>query len=201
MEVQKVALCPKFWDWENKKMNEFKIMSVIEEQLAVEFTGKVNILATYNRQYLGHVLFKNGEVIQVVFNGHRGLKAFYQLIIQEYSLQSFDYIVEPEVVDEKERQIHYPFAVIKNKMNGVLKLYRESIKLRPPDNVKILIDSEFFYDTLPVGPQEFEVLSTLTEWNNAFDIYNRCALLDHEITGALVSLRKKGALRIIQAKE
>lgn len=175
-------------------------MSVIEEQIAVQFTGKVNVLSTYNRQFLGHLLFKDGEVIQVTFQNHKGLKAFYQLIIQEYSLQNFTYIVEPEVVDEKERQIHYPFAVIRNKMADVLKLYRESIKLRPPDNVKIVIDAEFLQDSLSVSAHEFDVLDTLTEWNTPADIYQHCPLLDHEITHALVGLRKKGGLKIIAPK-
>jgi hypothetical protein len=177
-----------------------KVMGVIEEQQSVRFTGRVNILAAFNRQYLGHILFKDGDVIQVTFSGHQGIKAFYQLIIQEYSLQSFDYIIEPEVVEERERQIHYPFAVIKNKMADVLKQYRESLKVRPPENVKIIIDAEFIEDTLPVTPQEFEVLETLTEWNGPFDIYQNCQLMDHEITWALVSLRKKGALKIVAAR-
>ena len=177
-----------------------KLMNVIDEQMAVQFTGKVNILATFNRQFLGHVLFKNGEVIQVTFEGFQGMKAFYQLIIQEYSLQSFDYVVEPELVDEKQRQIHYPFAVIKNKMQDVIRLYKESLKLRPPENVKILVDSEFMDDSLPVTPQEFDVLLTLTEWNSPFEVYKNCQLLDHEITLALVSLRKKGALKILAAR-
>lgn len=179
---------------------DLRIMSTIEEQIAVRFTGKVNILSTFNRQYLGHLLFKDGEVIQVIFSNHKGLKAFYQLIIQEYALQNFQYVVEPEVVEEKERQIHYPFAVIRNKMADVLKQYRESLKLKPPENVKILIDAEFLYDTLSVTPHEFEVLDTLTEWSNPNDIYQHCGLLDHEITLALVGLRKKGALKIIAPK-
>lgn len=176
---------------------EFKILPMLEEQVAVHFTGKVNVLAAFNRQYLGHILFKNGEIYQVAFQNYKGLKAFYQLIIQEYSLKSFNYVVEPEVVDEKERQIHYPYAIIKNRMSDVLKQYRDSLKFRPPDNVKILIDAEFMEDTLPVTPQEFEVLETLTEWSTPYDIYQHCALLDHEITWALVSLRKKSALKVM----
>jgi hypothetical protein len=176
---------------------ESRVLNTIEEQMAVQFTGKVNILATFNRQFLGHILFKNGEVIQVRFNGLQGLKAFYHLIIQEYSLQSFAYVVEPELVDEKERQIHYPFAVIRNKLNDVIQKYKESLKFRPPDNIKILLDAEFLEDSLPVSIQEFEVLSALTEWNTPFDLYQQCPLLDHEITLALVSLRKKGALKIL----
>lgn len=179
---------------------ESKVMGVIEEQQSVRFTGKVNVLAAFNRQFLGHILFKDGEVIHVTFNRQSGIKAFYQLIIQEYSLQSFEYVVEPEVVDEKQRQIHYPFAVIKKKMADVLKQYRESLKVRPPENIKIIIDSGFMEDSLPVTPQEFEVLEALTEWNGPIDIYQNCQLMDHEITLALVSLRKKGALKIIAPK-
>lgn len=179
---------------------DLKIMSVIEEQIAVQFTGKVNVLASFNRQYLGHVLFRNGDVIQVVFQNHKGLKAFYQLIIQEYSLQSFSYVIEPEVVDESERQIHYPFGVIRSRLEDVLKQYQATQKLRPPENVKILADVEFLDDTLPVTPQEFEVLATLTEWSRPHDIYQQCSLLDHEITLSLVSLRKKGALKVISSK-
>lgn len=182
-------------------MSELKIITTIEEQVAVQFTGKVNVLSKFNRQYLGHLLFKNGEILQVVFQTHRGLKAFYQLIIQEYSLQSFNYVVEPEVVEEKERQIHYPYAVIRNKMADVIKQYRDSLRFRPPENVKILIDAEFLDDNLPVSPQEYSVLETLTEWNTPYDIYQHCALLDHEITMALVSLRKKNALKILAPKQ
>lgn len=178
-------------------MIESKVMNVIEEQVAVQFTGKVNILSTFNRQFLGHILFKQGDVIQVTFNGQKSLKAFYQLIIQEYSLKAFDYVVEPELVEEKERQIHYPFSVIKNKLSDVLKLYRESLKLRPPDNVKIIIDAEFIEDSLPVTPEEFDVLKALSEWSNPSEVYQNCDLLDHEITMSLVSLRKKGALKIL----
>lgn len=182
-------------------MLEMKIISAIEEQIAVQFTGKVNVLSTFNSQYLGHVLFRNGEILQVIFQSQRGLKAFYQLIIQEYSLQSFNYVIEPEVVEEKERQIHYPYAVIRNKMADVIKQYRDSLRFRPPENVKILIDAEFLDDNLPVTPQEFSVLETLTEWNTPYDIYQHCALLDHEITMALVSLRKKNALKILAPKQ
>lgn len=178
-----------------------KVLDVIEEQMAVGFTGKINILASFNRQFFGHILFKDGDVIQVKFQHHQGLKAFYQLIIQEYSLQSFDYVIEPELVDENERKIHYPYAVIRNRLAGVVKLYQESLRLRPPENVRIIINSEFMSYGDEVSPNEFDVLETLTEWNSPFDIYQNCNLLDHEITLALVSLRKKGALKIVASRD
>lgn len=179
---------------------DLRITSTIEEQISVQFTGKVNILSQFNRQYLGHLLFKNGELLQVFFQNQKGLKAFYQLVIQEFSLNSFSYVVEPEVVEDRERHIHYPYAVLKSKMAEVLKQYRESLKMRPPENVKIIISSEFIDDTLPVTPEEYAVLLALTEWNTPYDIYQHCPLLDHEITWALVGLRKKSALKIIASR-
>ncbi len=179
---------------------DFPLLNVIEEQVAVEFTGKVNVLSRFNHQYLGHLLFKGGEIIQVIFQPHEGLKAFYHLLIQEYSLNSFDYVVEPEIVEDKERRIHYPWAVLKNKMAEVLKQHREAQKLRPPENVRIVADGSFLKAGLSITPEEFDVLKTLSEWNSPFDIYQQCQLLDHEITLALVSLRKKNALKIMAGK-
>lgn len=178
-----------------------KILSILDEQVAVAFTGKLNVLSNFNHQFLGHIIFKDGEVIQVRFNGNQGIKALSQLFIQEFSLQSFQYIVEPEVVEDHERQIHLSFQALKNKMAEVLKLYQLSAKNRPPDNVKIIVDAEFLEDSLAVSAEEFEILATLTEWSNPFDIYQHCSLLDHEITAALVSLRKKSALKILASRD
>lgn len=179
---------------------ELKLLSVIEEQIAVQFTGRVNALAKFNRQYLGHLLFKDGEIIQASFQHLRGLKAFYQIVIQEFSLQAFEYVVEPEVVEDKERQIHYPYAVLRNRVAEVVKQHRDSIKFRPPENVRIIASADFLEQNSPVTPQEFSVLEVLTEFNSPFDIYQHCDLLDHEITWALVGLRKKGGLKIVASR-
>ena len=178
---------------------ELKIISAIEEQIAVHFTGKLNILSKFNRQYLGHLTFESGEIIKVSFQSQKGMKAFFQIIIQEFSLNSFVYVVEPEIVDGFERDIYIPYALLKNKLGEVLKLYQESVKLRPPDNVKITISTEFMASSQNISHEEFEVLLTLTEWSNPYDIYQQCSLLDHEITMALVELRKKKALKILSA--
>lgn len=180
---------------------DLKIINVLEEQVAVGFTGKVNVLSRTNRQYLGHLIFKDGEIIQVFFQQARGLKAFFQLIIQEFSLAAYDYVVEPEIVEDIEQQMFLPFAQLKLKIAEVVKNHRESIKFRPPENVKIIIDAEFMEDSLPLTPQEFEVLNTLTEWSMVRDVYRHCQLLEHEITWALVHLRKVGALKILGAKD
>jgi hypothetical protein len=177
-----------------------KLFSVIDDQVSVQFTGKVNILSNFNRQFLGHILFRQGKIIDALFAGKQGEKALYHLFIQEFSLQSFEYVVEPEVVDENIVGFTFGTQELKERMAETLKHYQQSLKMRPPENVKIIIDPDFIEDTLPVGPQEFDVLCTLTEWHVPYDIYQHCPLLDHEITTALVGLRKKNALKILAPK-
>ncbi len=177
-----------------------KLFSVIDDQVSVQFTGKVNILSNFNRQFLGHILFRQGRIVDALFNGMAGEKALYHLFIQEFSLQSYEYVVEPEVVDESIIGLSYNTQELKEKMAESLKLYQQSLKMKPPENVKIIIDPEFIEDSLPVTSQEFEVLCTLTECHTAYDIYQHCPLLDHEITMALVGLRKKNALKILAVK-
>lgn len=179
---------------------ESKLFSVIEDQVSVQFTGKVNVLSNFNRQFLGHILFRQGKIVDALFNGVRGEKALYHLFIQEFSLQSYEYVVEPEVVGESLLELPYGHEELKEKLADALKQYQQSLKLRPPENVKIVIDPEFIEDSLSVSKNEFEVLCTLTEWNTPFDIYQHCPLLDHEITMALVGLRKKSALKILASK-
>ncbi len=174
-----------------------KIFAVIDDQVSVQFTGKVNVLSNFNRQYLGHILFRNGSIVEALFQAHKGEKALYHLFIQEFSLQSFEYIIEPEVVDEAMLEFPYGHQEFKEKMAEALKLYQQSLKMRPPENVKIVVDPEFIEDSLPVSQAEFDILCTLTEWNTPYDIYQHCHLLDHEITMGLVGLRKKNALKIV----
>ncbi len=179
---------------------ESKIISLIEEQVAVGFTGKLNFLSIYNRQYLGHILFKNGELIQATFHKSMGKKALFQIILEEEIGHKFNLVLEPELVDEKERFIHRPFSELKLKFADLLREHRESLKYRPPENIKIIIDAEFLEDSLAVTPEEFEVLKTLTEWSTPKELYEHCQLLEHEITMALVSLRKKEGLKVVAVR-
>lgn len=158
------------------------------------------MLSNFNRQFLGHILFRQGRIVDALLNGVHGEKALYHLFIQEFSLQSFEYVVEPEVVDENLVGLNFSTQELKEKMAESLKQYQQSLKMKPPENVKIVIDPEFIEDSLPVTSHEFDVLCTLTEWHTPYDIYQHCPLLDHEITMALVGLRKKNALKILAAK-
>lgn len=179
---------------------KLKFVPVVEEQMSVHFTGKVNLLSPFNHQYLGHLLFKDGKIVDVKYQQLSGLKAFFQLGIKEHCLQKHQYIVEPEIVSEEEKRIHYPFSVLLTKLEKQIELYEVVNRQRPPENVKILVDAKSITKNFECGQDEFKVLSLLTETHNVKDIYENCSLLEHEVTNSLVSLRKKGVLKIIAVK-
>ncbi|HLW56937.1 MAG TPA: hypothetical protein VKY27_06100 [Bacteriovoracaceae bacterium] len=177
-----------------------KFVPVIEEQMCVNFTGKVNLLSPFNHQYLGHLLFKDGKIIDVKYQHLSGLRAFFQLGIREHNLEKHMYVVEPEVVSEEEQRIHYPFSVLQTKLEKQIKLYEIVHRQRPPQNVKIIVNAASIGSDFECTPEEFKVLSTLTEVNDVNDIYEICPLLEHEVTSALINLRKKGVLKIVGRK-
>lgn len=179
---------------------DFKFVPVIEEQMSVKFTGKVNLLSPFNHQYLGHLLFKDGMLIDVRYQQLSGLRAFYQLGIREYNLEKHLYVVEPEVVAEEEQRIHYPISVLLTKLRNQIKIYDIVHRQRPPENVKILVKADSVGEDFECTAEEFRVLTVLTETNDVNSIYGNCSLLEHEITSALINLRKKGVLTIVGRK-
>lgn len=180
-------------------LESLQIFQVLDEQSLVGFTGKVNVLSKLNRQYLGHLLLKNGDVIQAFYRQVSGQKAFFNIVISDYELEPIIFVVEPETVEEKQRGIHFPYSVLKSRTQDVLAKYHATVKLRPPGDLKLIVKAEFLSQKAEVAPEEFEVLATLSDWNLVKDIYQNCNLVDYEITLALVGLRKKGALKVISA--
>ncbi len=178
-------------------IESLQIFQVLDEQTLVGFTGKVNVLSKLNRQYLGHLLLINGDVIQGFYKNVSGIKAFYNIVVADYELEPISFVVEPETVDEKLRGIHFPYSVLKNRTDEVIQKYLTTVKHRPPQGLKLLVKASFMDIQVDVTADEFEVLATMSDWNLVKDIYENCNLVDYEITLALVGLRKKGAIKVI----
>lgn len=180
---------------------EIKLFSVIEEQASVGFTGKLNVLSSFNHQYLGHVLFLDGRLHSATFAPYSGLKALYHICLQEASLQSLQFIIEPEVVNPEEASAFPSLKELEKILREGIKEHFRTVKYRPPENVLIQVSPNFVSKGDEVTPNEFELLCTLAEWSSPFDVYQHCPLLDHEITAALVHLRQKSALKILARKD
>ncbi len=180
---------------------EIKLFSVIEEQASVGFTGKLNVLSSFNHQYLGHILFLDGKIHSAKLSPFEGMKALFHICLQEASLQSLQFIIEPEVVSSEDARAFPPLRDLEKILREGIKEHFRTVKYRPPENVLIQISPNFIATGDEITPHEFELLCTLAEWSSPFDVYQHCPLLDHEITAALVHLRQKSALKILARKD
>ena len=178
-----------------------KILNTIEEQLVNNFTGKINILNEESKQLLGAIYLSDGELINAKYMGGEGVKAFYNSCIDEHlGNKQVEVVVEPEIVDLRERYINTSFSALKRKMYDIIAKYKESVKHRPPDDLKLLLLTSFLTSEEDVSATEFSLMCTLSDYNLVSDIYKHSPLLDYEITNSLVSLRKKKAIKVVQIK-
>ena len=177
-----------------------QILKIIEEQIIINFTGKVNILGSENKQHIGAVLLIDGQLVNTKYMGTEGMKAFYNLCIDEHLGKEFDIIVEPEIIDQRERKIDHPFSVLKRRMFDMINKYKEALKNKPPNNLKLILVADFLIGESEVSREEYSLMCTMSDYNLVSDIYTKSPLLDYEITNALVLLRKKNAIKVIQIK-
>jgi hypothetical protein len=182
-------------------LNKEHLIYILDEQVSVGFTGKVNALDSKTSQMLGSIYLKDGNIIDCAYKGSNSVKAFFNLCVDEFDMKNLKYIVEPEVIDQRLETIHYPYSVLKRKIVEVVEKYREAKQHKPPGDLKILIEGNFIADGAKVDATEFSLLKTLSDVNRVDDIYSKSSLIDYEITNALVSLRKKKALRVLKNKE
>lgn len=180
---------------------EIPLFRYLDEQTLVSFTGRVNVLDRTSRQMLGVVVLKDGQVYRALYRGISGMKAFYNIVVEGASLVPQEFIVEPEIIEEKDRQIHFPYSVLKSKATEVLERYQAVAKMRPPGHVKLMAKARFLEDEGDVSEAEFQVLCALSEWSSVQDLYKHCPLLDYEITESLVSLRRKDAIQVVALKQ
>lgn len=177
-----------------------KILAAIEEQVIINFTGKINILNPETKQILGNVLLIDGDLVNTKYQGTQGIKAFYNLCIEENMGKDFDVIIEPEIIGKHERKIDHPFSVLKRRMYEMVSKYKEALKNRPPNNLKLILIPDFLRGQEEVSGEEYSLMCTMSDYNLVSDIYKHSPLLDFEITNALVMLRKKNAIKVVQVK-
>lgn len=176
------------------------LLGLIEEQMAVHFDGKINALQAGNRQLLGSIYIREGNMIRVDYKNQGGLKALFNIYVDSLNDDEISLVVEPEIVDHIDKNIHHPFKVVTNKLSQFMTEYEAHRKLKPPANVKLMIQPGFVEKGERISENEFTVLTTISDYNKIEEIYKNCSLLEFEVTKALISLRQKGALKVIQVK-
>ena len=70
-------------------------------------------------------------------------------------------------------------------------------KLRPDNQVLLLIAAPLFYTQEQITCYEFDILCLISDFKKVTDIYANAKMPDYLITSSLISLRKKGCLRVV----
>ncbi|PIK14274.1 hypothetical protein [Halobacteriovorax sp. JY17] len=173
------------------------LLGTIEEQTTFGFTGRLNILNRTSGQYLGIVLIADGLIVDCKYSGLKGEKALYLALFDDMDHTPLKFIVEPELVPEEHRNFSLSFEDFKNNSQSLYIKHRESKALKPPLDLKLILNGDFVSIGADVSASEFKLMNVLTEYSLVADIYNNCDLYDFEVTAALVSLRKKKAIKVI----
>lgn len=178
------------------------LMEVLKEQAAFGFTGKVNLLLNSNGQFQGVVYQQEGAIVGASYGHLRGKKALYKMIFEDVeSTQCFKFVVEPELVSFEHFSMEMSFDEIKAEAQTIYQKYVLSKKLKPSQDLRLVINPEIVVNNEDIDPAEFDVLSVLAEWCTVADIYKYSKLMEFEVTNALVSLRKKRAIKVFQNQE
>lgn len=175
------------------------LIEVLKEQASFGFTGKVNLLSKENGQFLGVIYQQEGLIVGAQIRDLKGKKALLKMIFDDVeSNENFKFIVEPEVLSDEIFSMKISFEEIKLEAQKHFQEYVAAKKLRPAPHLKLVIDPEIIVSKDDLSPQEFDVLAVISEWCKVSDIYKYSKLMDFEVTQALVSLRKKRAIKVFQ---
>lgn len=134
------------------------------------------------------------------YNKLKPYKALMNLFIETKLNHNIRFIVEPELIPVEEKKLDYPISVIKRKAQKYIEMYEESIDLRPADKLQLMVKPSFISEGAEVSSQEYSLLCTMSDYNLVKDIYVNNDMLDYEITNALITLRKKDAIKVVETK-
>ncbi len=175
------------------------LLEILKEQSAFGFTGKINLLLAANGQFQGVIYQHDGVVVGAHCGQLKDKKALYKMIFDDVdSAVAFKFVVEPEVVGSDLQSFKLSFEEVKKEAQDIYHRYQDSKKLRPPMHLKLVINPEIIVSLDPISPEEFDVLAVLAEWCTVSDVYKYSRLMDFDVTNALVSLRKKKAIKVFQ---
>lgn len=175
------------------------LMEILKEQSAFGFTGKINLLLASNGQFQGVIYQIEGIIVGANFGQLKGKKALYKMIFEDVESSSqFKFIVEPELVAGEHLSLKMSFDEVKGEAQAIYQKYVLAKKLKPAPHLRLLVDPEIIVTSDEISPDEFDILSVLTEYCTVADIYKNSKLMDYEVTNALVSLRKKRAIKVFQ---
>ena len=171
---------------------------MISDQVCLDFTGRINILTTYDKAFLGHISLIDGMIVSAMYLGKIGRSSLDDILIDSFEGKKLSFVAEAEIVDLSERFFELSFDQFCQSSQGILKRYKEAKRLLPSLDLKLLINPAFIIRKEgPISYWEFEVLSVISDFNRVSDIFLKSSLKRYQVILSLVELRAKGAIKVI----
>jgi hypothetical protein len=142
----------------------------IDDHFTIGFTGRINILQTDNRQYIGSILQKDGHVVSADYNGVLGKKALVRLIFDSFCKNNLSTVPEPEVISDDKCQFSLNKQEFINFVTSSINAIRESKKYTPPDTLKLIVNKDFIISGSKINTDEFCLLKDISEYCSVGEI-------------------------------
>jgi hypothetical protein len=181
-------------------MNE-SLIEIIEEQISIKFTGRINCLKKENSQLVGEIIINEGHIIYSDYLNGSGIKSLLAILIHEFDYSELKFIVEPEIININKRNIINDYSYIKKYLSKNYEEYIQYKDLKPQRGISIFINKDFIIKrNNSLTSEEFDLLCLIYEYSDVDSLYYKTKMYDFEITKNLVRLRKNGALKVSKRK-
>jgi hypothetical protein len=174
-----------------------EFLKIIQQQVEIVFSGKINLLLSHNKQLWGIFYIYRGEIVNVSYGPLVADQALFNLLYDySFFVRKLDYVVEAELVSEKQRVWRLTFSQFAEKIYCFGQEISQLHRFRPPDYV--------FLSVVPTTPslgnlinkQQRHVMQAIQSYPRVGELYKKSGLLSGDLTKALVSLRRMGIIQV-----
>lgn len=173
-------------------------IKTVADQATLSFTGRINVLEKGTGKFLGKVSLIEGDIVYCSYKGHVGKSSLFNIVIDDQETDQLSFIAEPEIVTLSEAIFQITYENFVKEGSFVYQTYKDSIKLRPPGHIRLLINPDFVARGPNISFWEYEILTVISDFNKVSDIFSESPLLEYQTVNALVNLRKKKALKVLK---
>ena len=168
------------------------LIKKLRELSLLHFTGRVHLVEKDNGPQVGLVSMAEGLLVGGLYRGQGGIQALAELVLEDGG--KCRYLVEPEILSPRDRQFE---VTLRDFLAFMKDTYYRSDHLRPPLDLKILVKEDFVSQNGKTTPMECDLLKIISHCHRVGDVYKYGHPLESVVTSLLVSLRKKGALKVV----
>ena len=175
-------------------------VAVISEHSHLSFTGRINLLDAITNQFLGAVFLNEGKIVDAEYSSKSGKQGLLAVFYQYFNAtKNLKLVPEPELIEDGNLNFNLSMDQFKALMKKFFEDFKILKKYEPSRELRLDINPEFIQKGDELSADEFKILEFICGGIKIDDIYNELDDFEFEISQALISLRKKGALKVVKS--